>query len=141
MVNKINAIYSVSLNIFHSQGGNGKELGATTKRAWHHFPRKGQNHAVHGFVGAPQASMDGRITDAPRPEIRRRMRRIGGERYPFLPTAKKIQADNAVPPNGGAWIVPIIADRRADSPVSGAERSLRPAQRKEMRPNSFDTSL
>jgi hypothetical protein len=25
--------------------------------------RKGQNHAVHGFVGAPQASMDGRITE------------------------------------------------------------------------------
>jgi hypothetical protein len=60
------------------------------------LPRKGQNHAVHGFVGAAQASMDGRITDAPRPEIRRRMRRIGGKRYPFLPRAKKIQADSPV---------------------------------------------
>jgi hypothetical protein len=25
---------------------------------------RGQNHAVHGFVGAPQASMDGRIIEA-----------------------------------------------------------------------------
>jgi hypothetical protein len=28
------------------------------------YPSAGQNHAVHGFVGTPKASMNGRITEA-----------------------------------------------------------------------------
>ncbi|MDR1351814.1 MAG: hypothetical protein LBK05_00920 [Treponema sp.] len=46
--------------------------------------------------------------------------RKGLKRYPFLPQAKKIQAE---------------------SPVSGAKRSLREAQRKEMRPNKKSRNI
>jgi hypothetical protein len=55
--------------------------------------------------------MDGRITDAPRPEIRRRMRRIGGERYPLLPQAKKIQADSPVPAAEGGGNAPKFLEK------------------------------
>jgi hypothetical protein len=40
--------------------------------------RKGQNHAVHGFVGAPQASMDGRITEVNAERLRVRPGRKSG---------------------------------------------------------------